>query len=154
MQNFKELLKATKENRQFKAQEHKFNLALAFSQYMKKRGQNNADLARELGTSRAYITKIMCGDQNLSIDKITEIASVLGADAHFHLSGVIKFSYTSIGDEAERQKKAFHNGASMLYAALREQLVGLTSRNVYAPLFLPAWYFKPEDFVKSGEAEA
>ena len=86
MQNFKELLKTAKENWQFKAEEHKLNLALAFSQYMKKLGWNNADLARELGTSRAYITKIMRGDQNLSIDKITEIANALGADAHFHLT--------------------------------------------------------------------
>jgi transcriptional regulator with XRE-family HTH domain len=86
MQNFKELLKAAKENWQFKAEEQKLNLALAFNKYMKKLNWNNADLARELGTSRAYITKIMRGDQNLSIDKITEIADALGADAHFHLS--------------------------------------------------------------------
>lgn len=69
----------------------------------------------------------------------------------FHLSGVIKFSYRGIEDEAERNKRAFHNGASMLYAAIREQLVSLTSRNVYAPLFLPAWYFKPDDFETSSE---
>lgn len=86
MQNFKELLQLAKGNWQFKAEEHKLSLALAFNQYMKKLGWNNADLARELGTSRAYITKIMRGDQNLSIDKITEIADALGADAHFHLT--------------------------------------------------------------------
>ena len=86
MQNFKELLKVAKENWQFKAEEQKLNLALAFNQYMKRLGWNNADLARELGSSRAYITKIMRGDQNLTIDKITEIADALGADAHFHLS--------------------------------------------------------------------
>jgi preprotein translocase subunit SecB len=67
----------------------------------------------------------------------------------FHITGVIKFSYRGIEDEAERNKRAFHNGASMLYAAIREQLVSLTSRNVYAPLFLPAWYFKPDDFTRN-----
>lgn len=71
----------------------------------------------------------------------------------FHLSGVIKFSYKGIQDINERQKRAFHNGASMLYAAVREQLASLTSRNVYPALFLPAWYFKPEDFVSSEDSD-
>lgn len=86
MKNFKELLQSTIGSWQFKAEEHKLSLAHAFNQHMKKLSWNNADLARELGTSRAYITKIMRGDQNLSIDKITEIADALGADAHFYLS--------------------------------------------------------------------
>jgi transcriptional regulator with XRE-family HTH domain len=86
MQNFKGLLKAAKAKWQFKAEEHKLNIASSFYEYMKKMNWSNADLARELGTSRAYITKIMRGDQNLSIDKITEIADALGADMHFHLT--------------------------------------------------------------------
>jgi transcriptional regulator with XRE-family HTH domain len=86
MQNFKDLLKAAKAKWQFKAEEHKLNIASSFHEYMKKLNWSNADLARELGTSRAYITKIMRGDQNLSIDKITEIADALGADVHIHLT--------------------------------------------------------------------
>jgi preprotein translocase subunit SecB len=89
----------------------------------------------------------------LQLDVWSEASDEDNFPYDFHLSGVIKFSYYKIEDDVERQKRAFHNGASMLYAAIREQVVNLTSRNVYAPLFLPAWYFKPEDFVNSTESE-
>ncbi len=52
---------------------------------MKKLGWDNADLARELGASSAYIIKIVRGDQNLSIDKLSEIVNSSGADANFNL---------------------------------------------------------------------
>lgn len=89
----------------------------------------------------------------LQLDVCSEASEEDNFPYDFHLTGVIKFSYHGVEDEAERHKRAFHNGASMLYAAIREQLVNLTSRNVYSPLFLPAWYFKPGDFVNSTGSE-
>lgn len=89
----------------------------------------------------------------LQLDVWSEVSEDDNFPYDFHLTGVIKFSYHHVDDDTERQKRAFHNGAAMLYAAIREQLVNLTSRNVYPPLFLPAWYFKPGDFVNSTGSE-
>jgi transcriptional regulator with XRE-family HTH domain len=46
----------------------------------------NAELARRMGVSPAYITKIFRGPSNLSIETLTKLADALGCRVHVHLA--------------------------------------------------------------------
>lgn len=47
---------------------------------MKKEGVSKADLARRLGKSRAYVTKILQGNTNFTLDSLVQIARALGSE--------------------------------------------------------------------------
>lgn len=53
---------------------------------MERRGISRADLARELDTSPAYITKILRGDNNFTLATMVRIALALDMDLHLHLA--------------------------------------------------------------------
>ncbi len=52
---------------------------------MEKYGINKAELARRLGTSQAYVTKMLSGDANFTIKTMTKIAAAFGERVHIHL---------------------------------------------------------------------
>ena len=47
---------------------------------MKSRGLTRSALAEKIGTSPAYITKILRGDTNFTLDSMVKIANVLNCD--------------------------------------------------------------------------
>lgn len=47
---------------------------------------SRAELARRLGTSPAYVTKILRGNANFTLDSLARIARALGGEFHFHLA--------------------------------------------------------------------
>jgi transcriptional regulator with XRE-family HTH domain len=53
---------------------------------MQKQGISRAELARRMGTSRAYITKLLDGNANFTLETITKVAMALGAAVHVHLA--------------------------------------------------------------------
>jgi transcriptional regulator with XRE-family HTH domain len=53
---------------------------------MEKRGHTKADLARALGTSQAYITKVFRGDANFTIDSMVRLTRALGYRLHIHIA--------------------------------------------------------------------
>lgn len=54
-------------------------------QLMKNRGLNKAELARVLGTTPAYITKIFRGDANFTIESMIRLSRALGGHLHLEL---------------------------------------------------------------------
>lgn len=64
----------------------KIAFAVSIERLMKQRGMSKSDLARRLGTSPAYITKILRGDSNLTIKSMVELAAAVEADLHTHLA--------------------------------------------------------------------
>lgn len=58
-------------------------LALSVSteiyQIMAEKGITKADLAKRLGTSKAYVTKILTGDANLSLKTLAKIQNALNS---------------------------------------------------------------------------
>jgi transcriptional regulator with XRE-family HTH domain len=48
------------------------------SRLMESQDISNAELARRLGKSRAYVTKILQGNANFTLDSLVQIARVLG----------------------------------------------------------------------------
>ena len=49
-------------------------------------GVSRAEIARRLGTSASYVTKIFRGDANFTIESMVRLARVVGARLHVHLA--------------------------------------------------------------------
>jgi DNA-binding phage protein len=45
-----------------------------------------AELARRLGTSRAYVTKLLGGNANFTLQTMAKVAMALGAQVHVHVA--------------------------------------------------------------------
>ena len=55
------------------------------SQAIKQKGITKAELARRMGTSQAYITKLFRGDANLTIASMVKLARCTGMEFHTDL---------------------------------------------------------------------
>ena len=53
---------------------------------MEEQGVNRAELARRMGTSRAYITKMLGGNANFTLLTMVKLAMVLDGAVHIHIS--------------------------------------------------------------------
>ena len=53
---------------------------------MEKRGMQRSELARRLGTSPAYVTKILRGKANFTLESLARIAFALGGEFQFRFS--------------------------------------------------------------------
>jgi|SRR6056297_3338887 len=65
------------------------------SQAMEKEGLSKADVARALGVSRPYITKILSGDQNLTIKKFADLAWACNTRVRFDLKPLSQAQFVS-----------------------------------------------------------
>ena len=71
---------------QGKAEASKMKFAFRITDLLKRNSMSNKDLADKLYTSNAYVTKMLRGDQNFSIESMHKIADALDAEFCFHLS--------------------------------------------------------------------
>lgn len=53
---------------------------------MEEQKVSRAELARRLGTSRAYVTKLLGGNANFTLHTMTKVAMALGATVHVHVT--------------------------------------------------------------------
>lgn len=65
-------------------------LAVAFlaelNASMIEQGINNAELARRIGASAAYVTKVFRGPSNLSVETLAKLADAVSCKVHLHLA--------------------------------------------------------------------
>jgi transcriptional regulator with XRE-family HTH domain len=54
---------------------------------MEEQKVSRAELARRLGTSRAYVTKMLGGNANFTLQTMAKVAMALGAQVHVHVAG-------------------------------------------------------------------
>jgi transcriptional regulator with XRE-family HTH domain len=83
---FAELAREFENDPEYRVDELKLAFAEELTQMLDQRGIHQAELARRLGTSRAYITRIMKLNFNLTIETMAKIAIALDADLSIHLS--------------------------------------------------------------------
>ncbi|PYS47601.1 MAG: hypothetical protein DMF68_15600 [Acidobacteria bacterium] len=53
---------------------------------MKQKGASNVELARRLGKSRAYVTKVLQGSTNFTLESLVKIARALDCQIDFQFS--------------------------------------------------------------------
>lgn len=66
--------------------EVKIDFALCVERRLKQLGLSKTDLARQLGTSPAYVTKVLRGDANLTIKTMVELAHAVDGTLHLHIA--------------------------------------------------------------------
>jgi len=71
---------------EYQTETKKIELAFAISRRMKQLGMSKTDLAHTVSTSNAYITKVLRGDSNLTIESLVKFANAVDGDLHIHIS--------------------------------------------------------------------
>jgi len=70
----------------FWAESAKLDFAVAMERMMGKSNLTKSDLARRIGSSPAYITKVLRGDSNLTIHTMVKLARAAEGSLHLHIS--------------------------------------------------------------------
>lgn len=55
------------------------DVALLFSDWLKKKGWSQRDLAQHLGKSEPYVSQLLCGNSNITLHTLADVSYVLGA---------------------------------------------------------------------------
>jgi len=71
---------------EFLTEDVKLGFALCLERRMQQGEVSKAELSRRLGTSQAYITKILRGDSNLTIKSMVELATAVDGSLHLHIA--------------------------------------------------------------------
>src|SRR5258705_9047405 len=69
---------------------------------MKEKGLSRADLAKKIGTSRAYVTKLLGGNANFTLATMVKLAFALDGAVHVHIAD--KQAVTRWTDEVPRHE--------------------------------------------------
>ena len=72
------LLKAKKRDNYW-IEDAKIEFALSFEHFLDKSGMNKAELAKRLDVSPAYISKVLRGDANVTIETMVKLIRAVGA---------------------------------------------------------------------------
>ncbi len=64
----------------------KLDFAIDLERLMDLQGLRKVDLAARLGKSPAYITKVLRGDANLTMDSMVRLARAAGGTLHIHIA--------------------------------------------------------------------
>lgn len=84
--SFKERIGSLKKTQDYCLEEAKLEFVAGLTRLMARNGFNNKQLADKLQTSNAYITKVLRGDTNFTIESMVKITHVLGGKIHIHVA--------------------------------------------------------------------
>lgn len=78
--------KSLDQDPQYWAEHTKLDFAYALDRMLNQRGMTRTAMATALNSSPAYITKVMRGDANLTIETMAKLALSIGGRVHVHIS--------------------------------------------------------------------
>ena len=67
------------------AEDKKINAAITISRRMDQLNMSKADLAKKISSSPAYITKVLRGDSNLTIESLVKLSDAIDADLEINI---------------------------------------------------------------------
>ncbi|MFY9268251.1 MAG: helix-turn-helix transcriptional regulator [Candidatus Manganitrophaceae bacterium] len=103
---FTEKLEAFKEDIDFRTEEVILELTDKISEIMARDGVNRSELANRLGVSKAFITKLLNGNPNLTLRTLVSIATALGCDVTISLPRIgLKLPAANSGKSSTRMKE-------------------------------------------------
>jgi transcriptional regulator with XRE-family HTH domain len=82
---FQEMLDKYRDDPEFRLEELILDFTEKIAQKMEEKNISRAELARRLGVSRAFVTKLLNGNPNLTIKTMMSIADVLGCDLNIDI---------------------------------------------------------------------
>jgi transcriptional regulator with XRE-family HTH domain len=83
--SFEELFKKAKERETYLTASIILEFTERLFELIQKNNISRKELADRLGTSPAYITKILRGDINFTIDSMVKLAQAVGGTVHVHI---------------------------------------------------------------------
>jgi DNA-binding phage protein len=84
--SFKERIGALKKTQDYCLEEAKLEFVAGLTRLMARNGFTNTKLAEQLQTSNAYITKVLRGDTNFTIESMVKLTHALGGKLHIHVA--------------------------------------------------------------------
>lgn len=84
--SFKKLFAKIEQGLSYKKEKARIDFTIELQSLMEKNRVTRADLARGLNKSNAYITQILRGERNFTIDTMVELAEALESDLAIHFS--------------------------------------------------------------------
>jgi antitoxin component HigA of HigAB toxin-antitoxin module len=83
---FAEIIAQAEETHEYWKEVAVLDFTSEMQRIMDQKGISNADLAKKIGTSRAYITKVFNGNANFTMDTMVKLVHSLNARLHIHIS--------------------------------------------------------------------
>lgn len=84
-EQFADLLQRAEQSDVFHIDRLKLEISERIYAAMKQHGTSNAELARRLGKSRAYVTKLLRGTTNFTLESLVRIGRALSCEVEFEL---------------------------------------------------------------------
>ncbi len=121
-ERFLELVDKNKDSLEFKLEELLYDITEEIYKRMENLGMSQQDLARKLGVSSAYVSKILRGNENISLKTLLKVALALDLEVELYLKPLDKRSFRFKKREAfawTNYKKVFekHQGPGFSTAA-------------------------------------
>jgi transcriptional regulator with XRE-family HTH domain len=84
-ERFADLLRRAESTDAYQIDRLKVEISERIYNAMKEQGVSNAELARRLGKSRAYVTKLLRGTTNFTLESLVRIGRALSCEVEFEL---------------------------------------------------------------------
>ena len=88
-ERFADLLQRAESTDAYQIDHLKVEISERIYNAMKEQGVSNAELARRLGKSRAYVTKLLRGTTNFTLESLVKIGRALSREVEFELSSKV-----------------------------------------------------------------
>ena len=85
IKSFKEIREKYQKHDSYWSERAKLHYSMAFNRLFKKKGITQSELAKNLGTSSAYITKVFRGDTNFTIETMVKLARSVDGELHIDI---------------------------------------------------------------------
>jgi transcriptional regulator with XRE-family HTH domain len=84
--SFDELYKEARDKDAYRVADAIYSFTEELNRIAQLEGVSRAELARRLGTSAAYVTKVFRGDANFTVESMVRLARAVGARIHIHFA--------------------------------------------------------------------
>ena len=112
--DFNELFEGVEETLAYKTEAAVLEFTEELVTRMANQGVTRAALARKIGCSPAYVTKILRGGTNFTLETMVKIADVLGCKVRTHLQPEgTQTRWFDLGERAQDPSAAFQTGKDM-----------------------------------------
>ena len=95
-QRFAEVLQRAEQSDAFRIDHLKVQISERIYEAMKQQAVSNAELARRLGKSRAYVTKLLRGTTNFTLESLVRIGRALSCEVEFELLPKVRHAKTQV----------------------------------------------------------
>jgi transcriptional regulator with XRE-family HTH domain len=85
--SFSDLWADLENNQEYLTEKNILKFTLQLHQFMEQRGISKKELAEQIGSSQAYITKVFKGNANFTIASMTKLVHAMGGRLTFHVTG-------------------------------------------------------------------